>query len=295
MTTVKVLAPAKVNLALHVTGLRSDGFHLLESLVVFADVADVLHLSEAGDTKLMVSGPEAEGIPAGPDNLILRTLKRLAPDRSAQVHLVKNLPAAAGLGGGSADAAAVVRAAFALWPDLVRQNRSMDHLHAELATLGADIPMCLASTPCRADGIGEKIEHISLPQTPALLVNPRVSLSTPQVFQQLSDKQNGRLPVLENVSDRMSLVDFLRVQRNDLERPAVKIAPVLEDVLRHLREFEKTQLVRMSGSGATCFALFETQDAAHEAGKELAVLRPEWWVWSGMLGDQGRAAEPQIK
>lgn len=284
MTEIEVFAPAKVNLALHVTGQRADGYHTLDSLVAFAPLGDVLRLSPAEGLSLVLSGPEAAGLPAGPDNLVLRAAALMGPGPGARFALEKRLPAASGIGGGSADAAAALRGLAAL---------RGQPLPGGIERLGADVPMCLHPRPARTRGIGEQISPVALPALPAVLVNPRQELSTPSVFKALQSKENPPLPEIPAFAGAAECIGWLAHQRNDLQAPALALAPVIGAVLAALAAQPGCLLARMSGSGATCFGLFATAAEAEAAGKALAAAQPGWWVGAGYLGDQTAAAEPR--
>ena len=254
-------APAKLNLTLHVTGQRADGYHLLDSLVVFLDLGDVVTLAP-GPLSLTVTGPFAHGLD-DPDNLCLRAA-RLAGHEVA-ITLEKNLPVASGIGGGSADAAAVLRALGA------REPRP--------EVLGADVPVCLAGVPCRMQGVGEKLFPLPpLPPLHLVLVNPRAGLATPAVFQRLERRDNPPMPAaLPEFPDSAALVDFLATCRNDLQAPAIALMPRIADCLAALGD-AGALLTRMSGSGATCFGIFPDGTAARAARDRIAAARPDWWV-----------------
>ncbi|MCV2874090.1 4-(cytidine 5'-diphospho)-2-C-methyl-D-erythritol kinase [Defluviimonas sp. WL0050] len=271
---IEVFAPAKVNLALHVTGQRADGYHLLDSLVVFAGVGDEIRASQDDTLRLHIVGSEAAGLTAGDDNLVFRAARVFASDRGAAITLIKDLPVSSGIGGGSADAAATLKALAQLWGETVPTRE------AALA-LGADVPVCLnGPSPQRMRGIGEQLDpFVGLPGPLAMvLVNPRVAVSTPEVFKALSRKDN---PPLEEVRDGFGtipgLIAWLKRQRNDLEAPAIAKVPVIGEVLRYLTR-EGCLLARMSGSGATCFGIFDGQDAARDAARRLREAHPGWWI-----------------
>lgn len=275
MTTVEVFAPAKINLTLHVTGQREDGYHLLDSLVAFAYVGDRLTLTRSAQTTLSVTGPFAGSVPKGPDNLVYRAADLMG--LTAAITLEKNLPVASGIGGGSADAAAALHGLAKL------HNRSVPGT-ADLLTLGADVPACVLGGLLRMRGIGEQLDIIDtgLLSWPMLMVNPGIAVSTPDVFRALKSKSNppmddpfelGPLPHTED-----AFPDWLTRQRNDLEAPACEIAPEIGHVLAMLKAQGGCQLARMSGSGATCFALFGHEDAMHAAKSRIAAENPSWWV-----------------
>lgn len=267
---IREQALAKVNLALHVTGQREDGYHLLDSLVVFADIGDRLTFSPAPELSLSVTGPLADGVPTGPENLILRAASVLPQGVGARITLHKHLPHAAGIGGGSADAAATLRGLARLWGCALPDPLAV-------LSLGADVPVCLSASPQRMAGIGETLSPVpALPPLFAVLVNPRVALPTGPVFRGLASKRNPALdPPDWHGFD--SFLDWLTRQRNDLEPPALKLAPEIGRALQALRASGAT-LARMSGSGATCFGLFETNALAVYAARKIREVQPGWWV-----------------
>ncbi|SPF75159.1 4-diphosphocytidyl-2-C-methyl-D-erythritol kinase [Aliiroseovarius pelagivivens] len=275
MSITKVFAPAKVNLTLHVTGQRRDGYHLLDSLVVFADVGDRITVMPAEANRLEVIGPRAAGVPTDGTNLVARAADLFG----VPVHIVlsKHLPAAAGIGGGSSDAAATILALS----DLIGDTR----LPEGVSELGADVRVCLMRQAARMRGIGEDVAPCpGLPPLFAILANPGVDVPTPEVFKALEDKQNPPMP--KRIPQGMkagAFIDWLATQRNDLEAPAIARSPVIRDVLDALADLPGARLARMSGSGATCFALFETEDAARAGASALAQAKPEWWVEAAKL------------
>ena len=301
MTAVEVFAPAKINLTLHVTGQRDDGYHLLDSLVTFGPAGDTLRLSQAAAFSITVNGPEAAGVPDDMSNLALRAAKLVRGERGATLHLEKHLPAASGIGGGSADAAAAVRGALlledpaavdlmAFGPEILVETRLRP-----LLGLGADIPMCLLPRPLRARGVGEKITFTDLPPLVALLVNPRVPVPTGAVFAALETPDNAPMPeTLPVFPDAAALIDWLATQRNDLEAPALTVAPAIAEVLAKLRASPGCGLARMSGSGATCFGLFLDQSEAMRAGEAIAAAHPGWWLAGGLMGNYMAKAMPRL-
>lgn len=270
---IEVFAPAKINLALHVTGRRTDGYHDLDSLVGFADIGDRISVAPAEGLTLQVGGPQAAGLSAGEDNLVLRAA-RLMSGRGARIGLDKVLPVASGIGGGSADAAAALRALAALW--------GCDLPPAEaVLRLGADVPVCLQGQACRMRGIGGDIAPLAqpLPEAPMVLANPGLALPTPAVFAELTCRDNPALPRdLPPLRGLAELVDFLAAQRNDLQAPAIRLAPVIAEVTAALAAQPGCLLARMSGSGATCFGLFASTARAEAAARALGLGRPGWWV-----------------
>jgi 4-diphosphocytidyl-2-C-methyl-D-erythritol kinase len=276
------LAPAKVNLALHVTGRRADGYHLLESLVVFAEVADALSAQEADKDALSISGPFATGLGAGANNLVLRALAAFrgrwpgsVPD-GLSFHLIKNLPVASGLGGGSADAAAALR----LLRSMSETPIGDEELFALAATLGADLPMCLFSQALLARGIGESLEPLdSFPPVHLVLVNPMIQLSTADVFRQLQNRDNPVLPLLPDPMTRPAQLGlWLTETRNDLEGPAIALLPIIGEMIERIRVAPGCMLARMSGSGATVFGVFGSGAQAHQAAHDLRAQWPSFWV-----------------
>ncbi|MBN2907526.1 MAG: 4-(cytidine 5'-diphospho)-2-C-methyl-D-erythritol kinase [Rhodobacteraceae bacterium] len=270
--TVEAFAPAKINLTLHVTGQRADGYHLLDSLVVFADVGDRLSLAPADDLTLTVTGPRAEGVPTDGRNLVLRAAALFGAGRGAAITLDKHLPAAAGIGGGSSDAAAALRGLAGLWgvalPDADR-----------VLTLGADVPVCLAPRALRMRGVGEEItEGPDLPPMGLVLVNPGVEVPTPVVFKALTRKDNPAMPHPPGWSTAAVMAHWLTAQRNDLEGPARAAAPVIGDVLDAISATPGCLLARMSGSGATCFGIYDTRAEAETAAAAIRTTAPTWWV-----------------
>lgn len=267
--TIREFAPAKINLALHVTGQRADGFHLLDSLVCFADLGDWITVTKADDLSLTLSGPFSSMVPSGADNLVIRAARLIADGRGARITLEKNLPVASGIGGGSADAAAVLRALARLFKCPLPEQQS-------LVALGADIPVCLAGGVSRMSGIGEVISPVAeFSGLFGILVNPGVAVSTPLVFQALACKSNPDLGVLAN---SMKWRDYLLDQRNDLQAPAISLVPVVQEVLDRMQDQSGCYMARMSGSGATCFGLFENQEVARTGADEIANMHPDWWV-----------------
>lgn len=275
MSIAKVFAPAKVNLTLHVTGQRRDGYHLLDSLVVFADVGDRITVMPAEANRLEVIGPRAEGVPTDGTNLVARAADLFG----VPVHIVlsKHLPAAAGIGGGSSDAAATILALS----DLIGDTR----LPEGVAELGADVRVCLMRQAARMRGIGEDVAPCpGLPPLFAVLANPGVAVPTPEAFKALENKQNPPMPKrIPQGMKAAAFIDWLATQRNDLEAPAIARSGIIQDVLDALAALPGSRLARMSGSGATCFALFETEEAAHAGAAALAKAQPDWWVEAAKL------------
>jgi 4-diphosphocytidyl-2-C-methyl-D-erythritol kinase len=278
--TVEIVefAPAKINLALHVVGQRPDGYHLLESVVTFANIGDSVSFAASEEDRFSVSGPFS-GTLAGylDNNLVVEARNRLRQKLSAEglaappvaIHLEKHLPVASGIGGGSADAAASLRGLLRYWR---LEKAGMDL--AELAlSLGADVPMCLGSRPALVGGVGEKLQPLpDLPSLALLLGNPLVAVSTPAVFSRLHNKQNPPIRTIGN-SDWIGRLCQLR---NDLETPARELAKEIGDVC-DLIASQGASLTRMSGSGATCFGIFASLAQAEQAAERLHALKPEWY------------------
>ncbi len=270
--TVKAFAPAKVNLTLHVTGKRTDGYHLLDSLVVFVDVGDQLSVSLANQTSLEISGPFAQGVPTGADNLILAAAGLFDGDQGLSITLEKNLPMASGIGGGSADAAATLRAIGQL---LETQLPVED----AILRLGADVPVCLLGQSARMQGVGENLVQISVPPLDLVLINPGVGIATVEVFAALDHVDNAPMTGVDHAATSLEAFKaWLGEQRNDLENPAIRIAPVIGETLNALRSTKGCLVARMSGSGATCFGVFQSSDAAQKAAQEISSANPDWWV-----------------
>jgi len=273
------LAPAKMNLALHVVGQRADGYHLLESLVAFTRFGDRVSLLPAEATSLSATGPFASEVPLDSSNLILRAHDLLAsafPSRKLEpvlLSLEKHLPIASGIGGGSSDAAA---AAILLTRHWGLQLTESDFTPL-LLPLGADVPMCVAARPLIARGTGEELEYVRLPRLPMVLVNPGVPLATPPVFRALQKKDNAPLPPLSAFITTADVIGWLSETRNDLEAPAASLVPAINDVLAELRS-ESAGIARMSGSGATCFGIFLSDDEARRAATTIAERHPSWFV-----------------
>lgn len=271
-------ASAKVNLCLHVTGRRADGYHLLDSIVVFAAVGDVVTAEAAPALSLAIRGPMVAGLDAGDDNLVLRAARAFGADRGARLGLEKHLPVASGIGGGSADAAAALRALARLW------GQPLPGADAVLA-LGADVPVCLNGRAVRMQGVGEVLSPLPpLPRAWLVLANPRQGVSTPAVFRALKRRDHPALPALPGgFADTAALAGWLQQTRNDLEPAAENLLPVIGQVRAALAAQPGCLLARMSGSGATCFGLFGDEPAARAAEAALQQTNPGWWLASGAM------------
>ncbi len=281
----RLLAPAKVNLFLHVTGKRDDGYHMLESLVVFADIGDDITASPAHDIELQIDGPQSKGLVSDQaENLIVSAARSLQPSGAAtpgvHFHLTKNLPVASGIGGGSSDAASAVRLLEKIWPlDLPATKRE-----DVLLSLGADVPVCYLAEPAMMSGIGETLVPLNgIPKMAMVLANPGVGVPTGGVFKRLSGFSDPGIGADVPQGDFSDFIRYLSVCRNSLEQPALEIEPVIGDVLREMARLPDCALARMSGSGATCFGLFEDIDKAQSAAAALRSSHPDWWVDSGQV------------
>ncbi|ABI62746.1 4-(cytidine 5'-diphospho)-2-C-methyl-D-erythritol kinase [Granulibacter bethesdensis] len=281
-------APAKINLYLHVTGRRSDGYHLLDSLAVFAEACDVLRYrdgDQAAGLGLQLEGPGAETLRAEPDNLVLRAGRALAALAGIKprgtIMLDKRLPVASGIGGGSSDAAAALRLLSRVWG----VSPAAEDLHRIATSLGADVPVCLEPGTYRMRGIGERLEALpAMPEIGLLLANPGVPVSTPEVFR---NREHGFTPEATLASrwpDMAALLRDLQLSRNDLQPPAMRLCPAIGILLHALEGLPGARLTRMSGSGATCFTLFDHPDAARDAAQLLqAQSGMGGWCWGGGL------------
>lgn len=281
--TLTATAYAKLNFALHVTGQRADGYHLLDTLVGFCSYGDEIIVSPAKEDSFTLSGRFGTGLPVGCDNLVLKTrdlLRAHFPQQSTAVaiHLEKKLPIASGIGGGSSDAAAVLALLLKLW-NILPEQKLVEQICLQL---GADVPMCLHGQrhggALIAKGIGEELQALpALPVLPLVLINDGTAISTPQIFKHLRQRENPALPQTYSFGSHTELCDYLKTTRNDLLQPATEIAPQLPQVLDLLRD-NGAQYVQMSGSGATCFGIYATLSAAQEAAEHLQQQNPHWFI-----------------
>ncbi len=293
-STLTVIAPAKVNIYLHVTGRREDGYHLLDSLMVFADVADQITLHPASQFSFSIEGPYAKAFTAqdrdetaGSRNLAVRAAHEGARffnrKLDMRMTLIKNLPLSSGIGGGSADAAAVIWGLIRYWGLNVPPLSSLMPL---LLSLGADVPVCYLCQSAHVGGIGDILTPQDVPEYAAVLVNPRQSCSTPEIFARYKDMgvafQTPRN--VPDLHDRHDMLTFLQQQGNDLEVPAIDGLPIIEAVIQALLTTPRVELVRMSGSGATVFALYPDHDTAEDAATQIQEQHPDWWVRNCTLG-----------
>ena len=276
---VKIFAPAKVNLFLHVGEKQPSGYHDLMSLVAFARTGDALSIAPADALSLTLAGPFGAVLAVDSDNLVLKAARALANAKGvregAAITLTKNLPVASGIGGGSADAAACLRGLCKVWGIAVSQ----EELCAIGLSIGADVPVCVGCAPCWMEGRGERVTPLTrFPEIAAVLVNPGAAVPTGPVFGALRSRRGtgGQKP--EGFADFGALLSFLSGTCNDLETPARALAPAVGDVLDVLSRADGVRLARMSGSGATCFALFDEEGTAARAAVALKAAHPAWWV-----------------
>lgn len=267
--TVEAFAPAKINLTLHVTGRRNDGYHLLDSLVMFASVGDHLRVTPAPQTTLRVTGPFSQGVPKDDGNLVMRAAGLMK--ESAKIELEKHLPSAAGIGGGSSDAGAILRILRGMTGKPVPDNG---------VSLGADVPVCMLARAARMQGIGERVTPLDhLPTLDAVLVNPMVAVPTGPVFKILETPDNPPMPdVIPENLDASRFARWLSDMRNDLQAPAIAVEPTITTALDAIETTPDCLLTRMSGSGATCFGLYPDGETAKEAALRLSSDYPDWWV-----------------
>jgi len=274
---ITVFAPAKVNLTLHITGQRADGYHLLDSLVVFPSIGDEVSVEPANTLSSTMYGSMADGLQGEKDKLVLRAARLFGASSGAAITLIKRLPVAAGIGGGSSDAAATLRALSMLWdkplPDV-----------SEILKLGADVPVCLTPRTCRMQGIGEIVSSVpELPKLDMLLINPGVSVSTPAVFKALKKRDNPAMRLPSGWADQTAFIEWLEGQRNDLCPIAASATPEIDKVLSALRN-QGSLFAGMSGSGATCFGLFPPDGHSAKSAKAMiAVDQPDWWAAHGAI------------
>lgn len=281
---IEEFAPAKVNLFLHVTGRRDDGYHLLDSLVAFADVGDRVTVTDAPVLSLIHAGPFADDLPRPGQNLIVKAATALRDafgiDAGVAITLEKNLPVASGIGGGSADAAAAIRGLCKLW-----DIRLDDPRVGEVAlSLGADVPVCVSGDTCIMRGIGEDLRPVrGVGPFAALLVNPGIDVPTPAVFKARKGWFSNPVDWPDQIMPDDVIARLLDTH-NDLESPAIDLEPGIGDVLTTISETPGVLLSRMSGSGATCYGLYENGEAARAAAEQLEAARPGWWAVATTIG-----------
>lgn len=288
---LSVFAPAKINLYLHVTGRLDNGYHLLDSLVAFADIGDEISIEPAHEFQFSIEGPYANAFGPkdrdhSPDssNLAVQAVWHLA--RAAQkvpnvrVKLTKNLPLASGIGGGSSDAAAVIWGLLEWW----KIPKRVHYVQGIMTRLGADVPVCLNCRPARVRGIGDILDPApALAEISVVLINPGKPCITSEVFSRFAGKFREPVAFAAGLEKTEALVSFLKQQDNDLLRPALEVVPEIGNILTALEAQEGCLFVRMSGSGATCFGLFENEMFAMMAARDLAQDNPDWWVKRGWL------------
>ncbi len=275
----RALAPAKVNLYLHVVGKRPDGYHLLDSLFAFTEYGDVVEAFPPEELSLEIKGPYAAGLSCGEDNIVIKAALKLSEfckvPAKARLVLEKNLPVASGIGGGSSDAAAALKVLQRLW----NVDLSWDDLLSLALSLGADVPSCLRARPVHVSGIGEILEEISsVPRLFVLLVNPNKPVSTPQVFKERCGDFSRAMPLTAQELMPQNFIEALKARHNDLTDGAIRVEPAVKDVLEALEKYEDSVLSRMSGSGGTCFALFTDEGRLSAAKSDLEKSHPFWWV-----------------
>lgn len=266
---IEASARAKINLGLHVTGVLSNGYHNLESLVTFANIKDRIEVTFSNELKLSVSGPFAHAVPRDATNIVIKAAKFLLPEGTAHIRLTKNLPVQAGLGGGSADAAATLRSLSKLWKIPIPNYSE---------TLGADVPVCLKSKPAIMKGIGEKITPVEIPENlQIILVKPKTGLSTIEIFNSLENKNNTEMPVFLGTKSPDIFFNHLKFLRNDLLHNAIYHEPEIKKIISFLKTQSGVNYVQMSGSGTTCFGLFNNSKNSKIAFKNVKKHFPDYW------------------
>jgi 4-diphosphocytidyl-2-C-methyl-D-erythritol kinase len=266
---INSFAAAKVNLALHVRGLKSNGYHELDSLVTFANIGDIIEVRPSNELKLTIEGPFADNVPKDTDNIVIKAAKFLSPDGKAHINLIKNLPVEAGLGGGSADAAATLRSLSKLWNIPIPKTPEV---------LGADVPICLLKETAIVQGIGEKITPVSIPSNlHIVLIKPNIGLSTAKVFNNLKNKHNEKMCTFKGTDSIEEFANYLNKLRNDLLQTSITIVPLLRDIINFLNVQNGNYYTQMSGSGTTCFGLFDDEVSAMRALSQAKIKFPNMW------------------
>lgn len=282
--SVRVFAPAKINITLEVGRPREDGLHPLQSAVMFAGVGDWIEATPAETLSLSIEGPFAAGLSAGDDNLVLRAARALDPSRGAALRLTKNLPVASGIGGGSTDAAATLKAVNTLW-NLDRGESDLSHI---AATLGSDVAVCVAARASWMTGVGDQISPMRAPRSHAVLVNPGAELSTAAVYKAFDDAQLGR-DFAPSAQPQWTSFDQLAreaaIRGNDLASAASQILPAISELLARLSEDAAVSYANLSGSGATCFALVRSAADTIRLTEALRAEKPHWWIAPTTLGE----------
>ena len=272
---IESLAAAKINLALHVIGFNEERYHEIDSLVTFANIGDIIQVRPYNSLKLSIDGPFASSVPQGAENIIIKAAKFLSLDGKAHIRLTKNLPVQAGLGGGSADAAATLRSLSKLWNVPIPNSPEV---------LGADIPICLLNETAVVQGIGEKIMPVSIPEKlQIILIKPCTGLSTETVFKTLKEKNNKKMNPYLGTDSKYIFKKHIKALRNDLLKPSIELAPIIKDVLSFLNTQNGIYFSQMSGSGTTCFGLFENKINALKALSNAKRKFPEMWCQTAQL------------
>ncbi len=294
--TRRIFAPAKINLYLHVTGRRDQGYHELDSLIAFADIGDTIMIEPSPDLKFFIGGPfgnalQGQDILSTPQssNLVIKALwlicREIGRTPEIRIGLDKILPIASGMGGGSADAAALVWGILDLW-DIHLPHAQIESL---LLSLGADVPVCYRAQSARIQGIGEIVSPLlDLAEMPVLLVNPGKPCLTKNIFKRYQGPFRSPITIPSGLSHPDNLIKFLELQNNDLEPYAQEEVPEIRNILNALRIMPGIQIARLSGSGATCFGLFSSEIQTKDAAITIAKENPDWWVKAGWLGRSAR-------
>ena len=289
MSAFSILAPAKLNLCLHITGKRADGYHLLESVVAFTDMGDVLEVAPAEKLILTVTGEFAYALPeVSDDNLVLKAARLLqalsGTQQGAHITLHKHLPVGSGMGGGSADAAAALRVLTRLWDVQVDEEK----LAGAMLGLGSDLPVCYQGLPCVMRGIGEDIAPLSLwgAEIHAVLVHPRRELLTSQVYGEFSGQFDATFEAPSQISSFEEFVAFLKPLHNSLEQPAIHWMSEIAHILKELNATTDCAIARMSGSGAGCFGIYDSALKAQIAAARIKKAHPEWWCVATQLEEE---------
>lgn len=286
LTPLKIRAPAKINLFLHILGRDNQNYHQLQSLITFASLEDSIEISSADKFCFSIKS-NIGNVPEGDKNIVTRAAnllaKKLNQPLNLYIHLTKNIPIGAGLGGGSADAAATIKGLLSFW----KKKLPPLELQDILVNLGADVPMCYYAKACIVEGIGEKITPIKIPsQIPALLIFPNKFCSTADIFNSYNSKYTPPINITDNLSNQSELYKFLKKQKNDLTSSASQKIPEITHVLQTLKNLNGCYIARMSGSGSACFGLFETQEQTKFAASVLEKEKPDWKIWPVLLGEE---------
>lgn len=295
--TIRVFAPAKINLFLHLTGVQKNSYHKLQSLIGFADIGDYIEITSHDHFDFSINGPFAKAFGTNEhkasntdnSNLVVKAARTLSQIEGTnlriKINLEKNLPIASGLGGGSSDAAATIWGLQELWG----LDRKAKYLLPLMAKLGADVPVCLNCRPCLVEGFGEELLPAPLmPEIPILIVNPLLPCPTAEIFKRNKIPFKKKIELPDGFLNIYELTSFLRTTSNDLHASAVSLLPEISNIINALETQDECLIARMSGSGASCFGLFETMEAAEKAAKIVLEENPDWWVKSGWLNSPER-------